>query len=348
MRAGYIKVILVSSISVSAAILISGIFMLFTGNNPVAVYGMMISMTFGSMHGFGQLIFYATPMIFTGLAVAFAFRGGLFNIGCEGQVYIGGFLCAWTGWALKGLPSLVLIPLCVIAAALGGALWAAVPGLLKAKRGAHEVITTIMMNFIAFALVNYLVTYHFSVPETVRTPAIGANAVIGRLGVIAAGFKNSPANFSFLLSLAAAAAVYYIIYRSRAGYETSIMGANRDAARYSGINLPYRIFYIMCVSGALAGLSSINFVLGYKHYFEQGFSGGIGFVGIAVALLGRNNPAGVILASFFFAYLVYGGLAVNSCVPKELLEMLQGIIILSAAASAVIVQRLYMKYETTD
>jgi simple sugar transport system permease protein len=218
------------------------------------------------------------------------------------------------------------------------ALWALPPALLKAKVGAHEVINTIMMNFIALALVQYLGHNAFE-HATVHTAEIGAGARIARFDVLFPIFQGSPVNFSLVIALVVAALVGWLLWRTRFGYELRAVGLSPSAAEYAGIDVPRTWIIALCLSGALAGLVGANFVQGYKGYFEAGFSAGIGFLGIAVALLGRNHPLGVVIAALFFAALSYGGLVINTEVPKELVEILQAIVILFAITIHVVIER---------
>ncbi|MFH0778422.1 MAG: ABC transporter permease [Candidatus Eisenbacteria bacterium] len=315
-------------LAIASAFAAGAIFIAAIGQNPIFVYGKLFSGTFGSFYGVGQVLFKATPLIFTGLAVALAFKAGLFNIGAEGQLYVGTFTTAWVGFTFSQVPGPLLVPLCVAGALVGGGLWGAIPGLLKAKFGAHEVINTIMLNFVAIALTGYMVTSIYFVPETVHTERIAAQAQIPRLEVFWPAFKGSPVNVSIFLALGAALAVYLFLWKTRFGFELRALGLNPSAAEYGGINVSAGIITAMTLSGALAGLVGVDFVMGYKYYYEGGFSAGTGFMGIAVALLGRNHPLGVVLAALLFGALSYGGLVINAIVPKELLEILQAIVIL--------------------
>jgi simple sugar transport system permease protein len=326
-------------VAVVLALAAGALFILAIGEDPFEIYGLMLRETFGTGYGIGQTLFKATPLIFTGLAVALAFRAGLFNIGVEGQLYLGGFAAAIVGWTWAELPPLYLLPLSLAAAAGAGALWGAIPGALKARFGAHEVINTIMLNFIAFALVSYLGHSLFET-ATVRTPEIGAGARLPRLDALWAGLRGSPANASLFVGLATAAVVAALLFRSRLGYELRAVGLNAPAAEYGGVHLGRAQVTAMALSGAIAGLGGSNYVLGYKHFFEMGFSAGAGFLGIAVALIGRNHPLGVVIASLFFGALSYGGLAANQRVPKELVEVLQAIVILLAICAHQVMDRL--------
>jgi simple sugar transport system permease protein len=324
--------------AVLGALAVGACFIAAVGRNPLEVYAAMATGVFGNAYGLGQVLFRATPLVFTGLAVAFAFRAGLFNIGAEGQLYVGAFAAAIVGARLAGLPAPLLLPLAILAGAAAGAAWALPPAWLKARVGAHEVINTIMMNFVAMALVQWI-GHSVFVAATVRTPEIGAGARLARLGDALPLFRGSPLNASFLLALAAAAGVAWLLWRTRFGYEVRAVGLSPGAAEAAGIDVARIRVVALCLSGALAGLVGTNFVLGYKGYFEAGFSGGVGFLGIAVALLGRNHPLGVIVAALFFAALGYGGLVINTQVPKELVEILQAIVILFAITLHVALER---------
>jgi simple sugar transport system permease protein len=234
------------------------------------------------------------------------------------------------------------LPLALIAGFVGGALWGFVPGILKARTGAHEVIVTIMLNFIVLALLNWIVAARLHVPETLHTPAIRAGAV-PRLSAYVASFHGSAANLTILLALAAAALAGWYLFRTRRGYELRAVGLQPDAAEYGGVSVPAVWLRALALSGAIAGLGGVNYVLGYKQYYEDGFAGGAGFLGIAVALVGRNHPLGVVLASLFFATLSQGGLAIHALVPKQMVEVLQGIVILAVAASVPEVRRLALR-----
>jgi simple sugar transport system permease protein len=316
-------------VAVASSLAVGALFILAIGQDPLRIYGIMAQGTLGTAYGWGQLLFKATPLVFTGLAVAVGFRAGLFNIGVEGQLYLGAFAIGVAGATLSHLPGIVLMPVCLAVGMASAAAWAAVPGLLKARLGSHEVINTIMMNFIAFALVSYFGKRLF-VPETVRTPDIGAGAMLARLDVLVPALRGSPVNLSLGLALLACLVVGWLLFRTRTGYELCAVGLNPTAASYGGVNVGARQVQAMALSGALASFAGVNFVQGYKHFFELGFSAGVGFLGIAVALLGRNHPVGVLAAALFFGGLSYGGLVINPYVPKELVEILQAIVILFA------------------
>ncbi len=310
------------------SLLAGAVVMAAIGKDPVLVYSRFFSETLGTPYGIGQVLFKATPLMLTGLSAAVAFRAGLFNIGAEGQLTIGAIATAIIGCSFPGLPAFLLIPFCLLGGIAGGALWGGIPGILKARFGAHEVINTIMMNFIAAALVSYLVTNVFAVPATVHTPTIAPSAEIARLDLVFPALHGSPANFSILIAFAACGLCSYLIWKTRLGYEIRAVGLNPHAATYGRISVKWTTVKTMLIAGGFAGLVGSNFVLGYKHYFELGFSEGIGFIGIAVALLAKNNPGGIIAASLFFGLLEYGGLTVNTLVPKEIINILQAVVII--------------------
>ncbi len=328
-------------IAVLAAFAVGSVFVFAIGDNPLETFGLLIGSALWWPDGIGYTLFLATPLIFTGLAVAVAFRAGLLNIGAEGQLYVAAFATAWTGIVLGSLPAVVLIPLCMAAAVVAGGIWGAIPGLLKARFGSHEVINTIMMNFIAVALVSYFTQYHYRVPgdPILQSAPISANAQIPRLGAMIPGLPaRIPLNVAFLLALAACGAVYVFLWRTKWGYEIRATGSNPSAAEYGGISVRRQIVLAMAISGGLAGMVGINEVLGYRHRYYDGFSDNYGFTGIAVALLGRNHPVGVIAAALLFAVLTRGGIPVDAFtqhVTKDIVQILQATIILFVAAEAI-------------
>ena len=303
------------------------------GQAPAAVFRLLLDGTWGNSYGFGQVLYKATTLTFTGLAVGLGLRAGLFNIGAESQLAAGGFCAALVGLVLPaGIPALLCLPVYILAAALGGGAVGAVPGVLKARFGAHEVIVTIMLNFIVLALLNWFIAGHLHVPETLHTPEIHAG-VLPRLADINSTFHGSAANLALIVAVLVAVAVWFYLFRARAGYELRAVGLQPDAAEYGGISVRRVWMRALTLSGVIAGIGGINYVLGYKHYYEDGFASGAGFLGIAVALVGRNHPFGVLLAAFFFATLSQGGLAIHAFVPKQMMDVLQGVVIIAVAMS---------------
>ncbi len=327
-------------VAVLAAFAVGSVFVLAVGGNPIETFGLLVGSALWWPDGIGYTLFLATPLIFTGLAVAVAFRAGLLNIGAEGQLYVAAFATAWVGIVFGNIPAIALVPLCMGAAVLAGGIWGAIPGVLKARFGSHEVINTIMMNFIAVALVSYFTQYHYRVPgdPILQSAPISANAYIARLGDIVPGLPvRIPLNVSFGLALAACAFVYVFLWRTKWGYEIRATGSNPSAAEYGGIAVKRQIVLAMAISGGLAGMVGINEVLGYRHRYYDGFSDNYGFTGIAVALLGRNHPVGVIFAALLFAVLSRGGIPVDAFtqhVTKDIVQILQATIILFVAAEA--------------
>ena len=322
------------------AAIVGDILILSFGQSPGEVYRLLAEGTWGNAYGLGQVLYKATTLTFTGLAVALGLRAGLFNIGAEGQLAAGGFAAAMAGLLLPaGTPALLAVPVCLGAAAVGGGVVGAVPGALKAKFGASEVIVTIMLNFVVLAFLNWIVATKLHVGESLHTPAINAGA-LPRLADVAPAFHGSAANATILIAIATAAAVGWYLFRTRAGYDLRAVGLQPDAAENGGVSVGRVHFRAMMLAGALAGIGGVNYVLGYKQYYEEGFAAGSGFLGIAVALVGRNHPLGVPLAALLFATISQGGLAVNAIVPKQMVEVLTAVVIIAVAATVPEVQRL--------
>jgi simple sugar transport system permease protein len=332
---------LIPLINLAVALIVSGLVVVIIGENPFEAMWIMLKGAVGSLKGWGYLLYYATNFVFTGLAVAVAFHAGLFNIGGEGQAYMAGVGAAAVGLGLEFLPWPVVIPLAILAAMAFGAFWAWVPGILQAKRGSHIVITTIMFNFIAASLVGYLINYWF---RPVGKMAVESREITGAYIMsfreVAREFfgvrlASSPLNFSVFLAIAAAVAVWYLLWRTKLGYEIRALGANSSAAVYAGIK-PSRIIVItMAISGALAGLMAVNEILGVQHRLLLGFVGGAGFVGIAVALMGRSHPVGIVLAAMLFGLLYQGGSELSFAKPdinRDMVVVIQGLVILFMGA----------------
>ncbi|HLV26824.1 MAG TPA: ABC transporter permease [Gemmatimonadales bacterium] len=327
------EMILPPIVALLVALVVGDLLILAFGQSPSYVFQLLLEGSWGNGYGIGQVLYKATTFTCTGLAFAVASRAGLFNIGAEGQLAAGGFAAGVIGMLLPaGLPLVVALPLLVMAAMAGGGAVGVVPGYLRARFGANEVIVTIMLNFVVLALLNWATASHLAMPETLHTPEIAAGA-LPRLSALIPAFHGSAANFSILVVALATVAVGWWLFRTRSGYELRATGLQPEAAEYGGVNVGRSWTTAMLVAGALAGLGSINFVLGYKLYYEDGFASGSGFLGIAVALVGRNHPLGIVLAALLFATLSQGGLAVNALVPKEIVDVLQAVVILAIAAS---------------
>ena len=330
-------------LALAIAALLGDLLILAFGQSPADVYRLLLEGTWGNPYGIGQVLYKATTLTFTGLSVAIALRAGLFNVGAEGQLAVGAFGAGLAGLLLPAAtPAILAVPLCLLAAALFGGLWGGLAGGLKARFGAHEVIVTIMLNFIALALLNWIVAGHLHEPETVHTPTIHAGKV-GRLADSFAALHGSAANWIVLVALLVALVVAVLLFRTRFGYDLRAVGLQPEVAEAGGVRVGRVWIAAMALAGALAGLGGSNFVLGYKGYYEDGLAGGAGFMGIAVALVGRNNPLGVVAAALLFATLSQGGLAIHAAVPKQLVEVLQAVVILAMAATAPEVKRLLLK-----
>ncbi len=326
-------------VALAIAAVVGDLLILTFGEAPRTVYALLVKGTWGNAYGIGQVLYKTTTLTCTGLAFAMAGRAGLFNVGAEGQLAAGGFGAAIVGMLLpSSLPALLAVPLCLLAAMGTGALIGSLPGWLRARFGASEVIVTIMLNFIVLALLNWLVSAKVHVPETLHTPAIAAGGV-PRLVSAFPMFAGSAANFTLLVAIAAAVASWWYLFRTRRGYELRAVGLQPDAAEYAGVKVSRVLLVTMALSGGLAGLGGMNFVLGYKGYYEEGFAGGAGFLGIAVALVGRNHPFGILAAALLFATLSQGGLAVNAVVPKQLTDILTAVVILAVATAVPEVQQ---------
>jgi simple sugar transport system permease protein len=312
------------------ATLAGSVLIWFIGKSPLEVYILLLEGTWGTPYGIGQVLFNATPLIMTGLSVAVAFKVGLFNIGAEGQLAAGSFATALCATALPAsLPGPVAVALCVLAGMLAGAALAALAGALKVRYGAHEVINTIMLNFIVSAVILWIGNAYAFVKYTIHTKTISDNATLHGLGI-----TGSSANTSLLLALGLAAAVAYFFNRTRRGFEWRAVGLNQRAAQNGGVRLAGAIIGAMAISGALAGAVGANYVLGDQHYYERDTGSGVGFMGIAVALLGRGHPAGIVVAALLMGTLQHGGLAVSELVPKELFQILRAIIIITVACTS--------------
>jgi len=341
LRAG--NAIIVPVLAVFTALVIGALVILWAGGNPIAAYIGLFQGGFGSLRALSETAVWATPYIFAGLAVALAFKGGLFNIGAEGQLALGATAAAWIGYALPDvlgvqIPGLIHLFLVVAGGMAAGAIWGAIPGWLKAKTGAHEVINTIMMNYIALNMVSYLLNgpWKDSNPLNViaRTPSIAEGA---RIPPIFAGYRI---HWGFVLALLVAYLVWWLLYKTTLGFEIRTAGANPDAAKYSGVNVGLIIVLTMAISGALAGLAGVVEVSGLNYRHELGFSTGYGFDAIAIALLGKTHPAGVVLASILFGGMRNGGTRMQfvTQIPIDVISIIQALILLFVAADAIIRQ----------
>ena len=337
-----LSIVLLPFLNLLTAFIVTTVLFLMVGIDPWEAAKILVNGAFGYEEGIGYTLYYTTNFIFTGLAVAVAFHAGLFNIGGEGQAYIGGLGVGLVALGLGTLlPAWLLLPLAILAAAVFGAAWAAIPAYLQAYRGSHIVITTIMFNFIAASLMVYLLVNVFAEPGQM-VPASQAFADSASLwswqqfmAYWGLEFAASPLNLSIILALVCCAVVWLFLWKTRWGYELRTVGANPEAAVYAGINPKRIIMLAMLISGALAGFVAVNELLGVQHRLLLGFNAGYGFAGIAVALMGRNHPLGVLLAALLFGALYQGGAELAFEIPsvtRDIVVVIQGLIILFSGA----------------
>lgn len=337
----WIYVVCIPLVNILLATLVAGALFIYLDINPFDAVSAMAYGAFGSTYGLGYTLYYTTSFIFTGLAVAVAFHCGLFNIGGEGQAYVGALGVGIVCLSLGGhIPFILLLPISIIAAGLFGALWALIPAWLQAYRGSHIVITTIMFNFIASALMGYLLVEILK-PEgsmSVESAVFHESSWIPKVHEVLAMFgiemRRSPLNLSFLWALICCVGVYYFVWRTRWGYEIRAVGQNRSASEYAGISVPKTIVLTMLVAGMLAGFFALNVVQGEAHQIKLSLVNGMGFTGIAVAMMGRNHPLGIALASLLFGFLYQGGgeLQFEYGVDPRIIVVLQGLVILFSGA----------------
>ncbi len=337
----WVNVGLLPVVNLAAALVVSGIVIVIIGENPLRALVILINGAFGFQEAIGFTLYYTTNFLFTGLAFAVAFHCRLFNIGAEGQGYLGGLGVGLVCLYFDFLPFILVLPLAIIAAMVLGGAWALIPGYLQARRGSHVVITTIMFNFIAATLMVYLMTNVLIKPEQMspesreflpNTWLPFAHEALGWVGV---SFARSPLNLSFVLALISCVLVWGFIWHTRWGYALRTVGANSAAAVYAGISPARNIMLAMAISGGLAGLMGVNEIMGVNHRLLLNFTAGYGFVGIAVSLMGRSHPAGIVLSSLLFGALYQGGAELAFEIPKisrDMVVVIQGLVILFAGA----------------
>ncbi len=315
------------------------------GQSPLGMYRLLLAGTWGSIYGIGQVLFKTTPLVCTGLAVAVALRAGLFNVGAEGQLIVGALAAALCGAYLPvATPSVLAVPLCLVAAFSAGGLVGSFVGLCKWLCRAHEVIVTILLNFIVRAVMVGVGGYLF-LRESVHTAPVIDAAKLPRLSTILPQLHGSAVNAALGLALLLAVMVELLLRRTRLGFALRVVGQNPDAAAAAGLRIGWIQTLALTLSGGLAGLGGANFVLGYKYYYEDGFSAGVGYLGIAVAVLAHNRPLWVLLSALFFGTLAQGGLAVNAMVPRELIDVLSAVVILAVATASAEVRRLLPRFQ---
>ncbi len=333
--------LLVPILAILTAMIVGGTIIAMVGGNPIAAYLGLAQGAFGSTRAISETAVWATPYIFAGLAVALAFKGGLFNIGAEGQLALGAVVSAWVGYALPEMLGFSLSPIVHLTFAIGlgvlvGALWAAIPGWLKAYTGGHEVINTIMMNYIALNMTSFLLNG----PMKDRSPTnvIARTPLIAESARMPALFEGLRVHWGFILALAVAFIVWWLLWKTTLGFEIRTVGSNPDAARYAGINVKRTIILTMAISGLLAGMAGTIEVTGLNYRHELGFSIGYGFDAIAIALLGKTHPLGVVLASVLFAAMRNGATRMQflTQIPVDIISVIQALILLFVAADAIV------------
>jgi simple sugar transport system permease protein len=331
-------------LAIVLAFLIGSIFVIMTGNSPIVAYSAMLDGSLGNIPKFGETLLKTTPLIMTGLAVAFAFRAGLFNIGGEGQYLAGAITTVTAAWIFQDLPGFILIPIILIVGTLGGALWGAIPGVLKAKLGVHEVIVSIMLNYIALFLTNFLVRTALN-PSTLTgseqkayTVMIPEHARLMKFNTFMPVFGYSSLHVGILIAIVAAVGIWFLLFKTTIGYEIRSVGNNPYASEYGGISISKNIILSMMIAGGLAGLGGAMTIAGLTFKVDQA-SGlpGYGFTGIAVALVGKNHPLGVLASALLFGVLSNGSRKMQfEGIPKEVVGIIQGIIIIFIAGEAML------------
>lgn len=329
-----LRKMLVPVLAVFTALVVGGIVIKVSGGDPFLAYQGLWEGAFGSPKAISETFIWATPYIFAGLAVALGFKGGLFNIGAEGQFYIGALFGVWIGFALPGLPMIVHLPLALLGGALAGAIWGGIAGLLKATRGAHEVITTIMLNYIAFALTDFMVNGPLRSEGTApRTPDVQPGAVLPEI-------FGAPdrLHWGFVLALLLLVAYWFLTVRMPLGLQIKTIGANPDAARYAGISVPRTTVIAMMISGGLCGLAGAVEVLGVYRYMPAAFTTGYGFDSIAISLLGQGHPVGILIAAILFGAMNNGATYMQFAagVSNNIIAVLQAFIVIFVGAPAII------------
>ena len=335
--------ILSISISLIATIVVLFIFLYAVGRDPYFVMETMFTEVFGTGYGIGQALFKATPLIIVGCGLAFCFQASIFNIGAEGQLNLGVFGMSIIAYIFDDSLGVFVFPLAIIFGFALSAGWGFIPAYVKIKRGVSEVITTIMLNFISLALINYLLVEFLAVKSTVRTEKILEHVSIPQLSDYFEAFQGSSVNLTFFFAIILAVATYFIFYKTRFGYKLRAVGLNPKASKYLGINSDKMTVISFMIGAGITSLVGLNFVFGYKGYYEYGFSNNIGFTAIAVTLLAKNNPIGIIFTSLLFGVMDYGGLAVNTIVPKEIMLVFQALVILSILSFDRLVKIYYLK-----
>lgn len=312
-------------ITLALALIAGALIMALSGKDPINAYSVMLNSAFGSERAIANTFLAATPLIFTGLATLIAFRAGIFNVGVEGSLYLGAFAAAWAGFTFTDLPAIIIVPLAFILAGVIGGVWGMIPGYLKARYKVDEVVTTIMLNYVAILFTDYLVNGPFLVPgmSNAMSAEVSPQAQLPRI------IERAQWNISFFIALGVFLFVLFLLKRTTLGYEIRVLGSNPLFARWSGMPARRIIVTVMFISGFIGGLGGAGQALGVHYRFISGFSQGLGFDGIVVALLGRNNPIGALIAALFFGALRNGGSTMElfTRIPRDLIDILIALII---------------------
>jgi simple sugar transport system permease protein len=330
-------VILLPLLNLLLAFIVSGLVVLAIGQDPLAALNAIVTGAFGNGYNIGYTLYYSTNFIFTGLAVAVAAHAGLFNIGGNGQAYIAGLGVIAVVLPLQFLPWWITFPIAIVAGAAVGGFWGFIPGWLQAKRGSHVVITTIMFNFIAAAIMVYMVVNVLKPPGGLapESAMIAPEGRMPKFGTFIPWFKNTDVNFTLLLALLCLVGAYILIWHTRFGFQMRALGHNPTASNYAGMSNSRIIMIVMTMSGALAGMVAVNQVVGVQYRLVLDYVADAGFVGIAVALMGRNHPIGILLAALLFGALYQGGNELQYVIPglsKEMVVVIQALVILFTGA----------------
>lgn len=315
--------------TVLLALVVSGVIVQLSGKDAVQAYQVLFNSAFGSTRAIANTLLMTTPLIFTGLATLIAFRAGVFNVGVEGSLYVGAFAAAWVGFTFVDLPGFVLIPLAFLGGALVGGVWGLLPGYLKARLRVDEIVTTIMLNYVAILFTDYLVTGPFFVPgmANAMSAEVAPQAQLPRL------VERSQLNLSFLIALGVFVAVAFLLRRTTLGFEIKTIGTNPIFARWIGMPVGRTIMMVMFLSGVIGGLAGAGQALGVHYRFVSGFSNGLGFDGIVIALLGRNTPIGVLFSALFLGALRNGAstLEMFTQIPRDLVDIVVALVIFFVA-----------------
>lgn len=325
--------VMVPFVAVLLSLAIGGIVIASAGADPFAAYGYLLRGAFGSLQSFSETLVKATPLIFTGLAAVFAYRCGMLNLGAEGQFIMGAIAAVWFGTTFTAVPALLRLVLCIVLAMLAGAIWAAIPGLLKAKHGINEMIITILLNYIATLFMSYLYSGPLMEDRIPQTAAVADGIKLTRF------LGTTRAHTGIFLALITVALVYYFLFHTYKGYQLRAVGLNRDAALVNGFPVKRYMIMSFLISGMIAGLGGATELLGASYRLQSGFGLGYGFDGVAIALIGQLHPLGTLLVAYLFAVLRCGAntMQVATGITTAIVDIIQGIIIIFAVAGSAIV-----------